>query len=351
MIYLKNIRDTSDALNDKGYDYYGMDVLKHFFYGSPFVRERENFDKYNDDVRRELEELDPDSVSLFDKNRFHTTGVVMRFKLRGTNGFIIRASLMRRYCYNNMTLYNSSGFDLYTFKDGVYKHLNVIAPVDGKSVFAHPVRVEEDENIAIYFPNYNAVEEFYLGIKGGEIVPADDFSGAAPVLFYGNTITQGASASRSGNSFCNIFSRKTDTEIINFSIPNCCRGILSVADIMGGIPCSGIVVDYSRNSVTAEEIEARLDSFYKRLRQYHPDVPIVFMTVSCYGNIDLDHLDEAIKTVYIANSEDEKLFLLDQKALFKKDEYDLISVDGIHYNDKGMLRVAEGLVGVLGRGK
>lgn len=346
MIYLKSVNETNTELNDDRYTYFGIEELSGLFFGTPFLRERHSFDKYTDEVREELFGLNNDGV-IFEKYRRQPTGVCLRFKIEKTDRFILKAELKRRFCYNNMPLFNSSGFDIFSFKDGRYKHKNVIAPVDGRAIFAHKVKVEDGENIAIFFPNYNEVLNFYIGIDNGWIRSAERFSAEKPVVFYGNSITQGASAGRSGNSFCNIVSRKMDTEVINFSLSNCCRGLLTVADAIGQVDCSAVVIDYSRNSFKADELEERLHNFYKRIRAHHANIPIIMMTASFFGNVHYGFMDEAILRVFKKNSEDNLLYLLNQRELFDASEYDLISVDGIHYNDMGMLRIADRIISIL----
>ena len=73
------------------------------------------------------------------------------------------------------------------------------------------------------------------------------------------------------------------------------------------------------------------------------------MTTSNFSETtEYDGYDDIIYATYKnAKEMQHKVAILNQKALFSIKEYDLISVDGIHYSDMGMYKIANELCRLL----
>ena len=69
-----------------------------------------------------------------------------------------------------------------------------------------------------------------------------------------------------------------------------------MADIIGKINCHAIVIDYTRNAHSTEVFTISHERFYKKIRQYHPNIPIILMTSECFNGWTVyDDFDEIVK--------------------------------------------------------
>ena len=191
----------------------------------------------------------------------------------------------------------------------------------------------------------------YIGIQLGSRIGNFPYkkNHRKPIIFYGNGITQGASASKSGNSFPNIVSRKLDHDIINMSVDNACKATYLIAQSIGKIDCDSIVLDYSRDANVLSNFASQHQAFYKFLRDFHPEKKIIIMTtVNLNNDKKYKGFDDAIiKTYKDAIERGENTVLLNQSELFDEDEKDLVTVDDCHYNDYGMFKVANKICELL----
>jgi hypothetical protein len=251
-----------------------------------------------------------------------------------------------------MVTWTSSGLDIHIVdEDGTYNHHKLMARKEGNRFYADHTTLPANSSVCIFLPSYDTIEQMFIGIETGSKIsylpyPKDK---STPIIFYGNDITQGASATKSGNAFPNIVSRKLNHDIINFSTTMCCRGTPKMAEMIGNLDCHSIVIDYSRNASDLEYFEKTYEKFYNKIREKHPDIKIILMTTALYNKCKRYELfdDVIIQTYKKAVKRGENTVLLNQRDLFDEKNYDLISIDGACYNDMGMYRVAEKLCELL----
>ena len=361
MEYLKNIDDKLKTISEENIVYYGINELAKYWYGAPNIHTALSFEKYPVEMGMEMEKkLEGAETSLHDevmrsynRSKNNTTGQRIKFSTKSRK-IIIKAEVRRKWDYLKMTLYNSSGFDIYEKKNEMLKHKTVIAPNTGLSCFAEQIMLSNEvDEVIIYLPLYNDILNLYIGVLDGEISEAKDYTIVNPVIFYGNSITQGSAASRSGNTFCNIVSRLLDADIINFSLSGCARGLLSNARVIGQLNASAIVIDYTRNALGVEDLENTHEKFYLEIRKYHPQIPIVLLSSSNFNNNKTCYeYDKIVYTTYIkAKNIGHNTFFINQRNLFPFEEDDICTVDGIHYNDYGMFKVGKAIAEVLEKNK
>ena len=315
---------------------------KKYIYGIPTEKNKDCIKKINDitEIKKE------NKINTADIDVFNTCtcGVRVRF-ITDSPKIIIRVGIKRVWAFKKMNLYNSSGFDFYQLIAGKYVHLTVTGPRQGEAFFSDEICVVPNEPIEIYFPNYNSVTDFVIGIlQGKKISETSKYKIADPVIFYGNSITQGASASRSGNAFANIVSRKLDCDILNYSFSGACKGEKKMAEIISAQKMSAMVIDYSRNAKTIEEFGSRYPIFYNVIRQAHPYVPIVLLGGFLIGQ----EYEEIIFQLYEKEARNGKnIFYISQNELFRNEDELYLSIDFTHYTDMGMYRVADSIVSLL----
>ncbi|MBO6274124.1 MAG: hypothetical protein J6M91_01035, partial [Methanobrevibacter sp.] len=306
--------------------------------------EKVDFCKYPQHIQEEMENFG--ALAVKEMKNLNSASCGNRLRL-STNSkeIVLKVQLKRKWEYQKMLNWNASGFDVYAIKHEKYEHLTVFGPSNGHDIFAEKIIVPQNGKLCIFLPNYNTIEHMFIGIEKGTKIEEFDYpkNKKLPILFYGNSVTQGAAASRSGNTFPNIVSKKLNRNIINLSCSSCCRGTESVAKLIGEIDCHCIVIDYTRNAHTIEDFNNSHEKFYEIIRSFHPDTKIIFLTSECYNNWrPYDEFDKIVnKTYQNAMERNENVELLNQRELFDKEEYDFVTIDSSHYTDYGMFKVAE----------
>lgn len=351
MEYIACITDSLKTVDEHEIEYIDAFSRPDIFFGVPFFGgDYFSFSKFSFKTRCELMSTMGDNVRK-EFLALEKAASGCRIRLRtNSNKIIFKIDLKRKWDYQRMNLWNSSGFDVYSVDQHKYTHKTIFAPESGKKLFAESIRNTEGD-LCIFLPLYNEILSMYIGIKKGSYLESVPYEKKLPILFYGNSITQGAAASRSGNCFCNMVSRNLDCDIINFSISSCCKGLLSVAETIGKLNCTAIVIDYTRNAFSVSELEKTYEKFYREIRSYHANVPIILMTTANFNNWTAYYeYDIVVKNTYEkALNMGEQVYLLDQKAAFKNYDYDLIAIDGMHYTDLGMKIISDEICNILAK--
>lgn len=351
MQYLENINDKILNINEDEYVFINFMEHPEYFFGLVNICNNiVDFNKFPPVVQKEMKQFGEVAVQEMNNLNKSPCGVRIRFKTDSSK-IIFKIRLKRKWGYHKMVNWNSMGFDVYNVINNEYIHRTVFSPKDGENLFAEIINNSLNGFLCIFLPSYNVIEEMYVGIeKNSNIFPIEyDGKKNIPIIFYGNSITQGAAASRSSNTFPNMISKKLDKNILNLSISLCCRGSEEMADLIGKLNCSGIVIDYTRNAFNKYEFESRYEKFYKKIREYHPRIRIILMTSSNFNNWKgLDPYDEIVKNTYKnAITNNENTVLLNQKNIFEEDEYDYVCIDGCHYTDYGMNKIADEIIRLL----
>lgn len=351
MEYLESINSRPDRINDKNIQY--LNVLKHpsLVYGNTIQSERVNFCKYDENIHEEMIEYGEEIDNNMLYHQTSACGVRIRFKTNSRR-LIFKVELKRAENYLHMVTWNSSGFDVhFVDKKGKYTHYKLIAPKEGNNIFADEMLLPQDSSVCIFLPNFDTIKQFYLGFQKGSKVSQFKYpkNRRTPIIFYGNGITQGSAATKSGNSYPNIVSRWLNRDIINFSMDKCCKAPVKMAEMLGKIDCDSIIMDYSRDADNLEELEEHHERFYKLIRKSHPNKRIIILTTAVFNKSKkYESYDEIIiKTYENAVERGENTLLLNQRELFSKVDFDLVSVDGCHYNDYAMFKVANKICRLL----
>ena len=290
----------------------------------------------------------------------HTTGGRVRFR---TDSPFIAVRAVTEPCHpmSHMPLTGQAGFDLYCIRDGKDTYFRTFIPpaswVDG---FASGVKTfGEYTDYTINFPLYHGVKQLYIGLKKDACVHAPTpYRHPAPVVFYGNSITQGGCASRPGNSYQGFLSRRLSTDFINLGFSGSGKGEIPMAEYIASLPMSVLVMDYDSNAPSEAHLRDTYFPFYDLIRKKNPTLPIILVThpSALHGIYYKTAVDPAvwgtfegrfaiIKDTYdraVAGG-DRNIYFVDGKELYAGDEWDAVTVDGTHPNDLGFLRFAQRL--------
>jgi len=285
-----------------------------------------------------------------------SAGMMVRFKTDSSYIWADYTLFRERINGVNMTPIGASGLDLYARDDaGKWRWVGVARPEKKE------VRVELANTLkpglreyAIYLPLYNGVEKLSVGVAPSAafepLAPRTD----KPIVFYGTSITHGASASRPGMVHTAILGRRFDRSVINLGFSGNGRMDAAVGDLLIKIDAAIYVIDCLPN-MGAAAVREKCIPLVNQLSAARPATPIVLVEDRRYTNSwiqpkrDQDHSDNhaALREAY------EKLKAAGVTGLFYIGGDDLLgadgegATDGSHPNDLGFVRQADVMEPIL----
>ena len=289
-----------------------------------------------------------------------TSGGRVRFK---TNSPYVAISVKypnpRVMRMNHMSMLGTTGFDMYVYKDGEYKYSNMrnfIPPneilLDGYESI-HYFKNTDLKDITINFPLYNEVLELYIGIEDGSVLDhGEKYINERPVVCYGSSIAQGACASRPGNSYMGMISRRFNLDFLNLGFSGSAKGEKEMAKYIGNLHPGAFICEYDQDAPDAKYLEKTHERFFKIIREKNPDIPIILMS-SIYRQEWTQEIYDSRKAVILktynnaVNSGDKNVYYLDCQRIFDIFGGDNGTTDGSHPNDLGFMCMAEGISKVL----
>ena len=245
----------------------------------------------------------------------------------------------------------SAGFDMYVNKDGRECYTKSFIPT-GADVFDGVVDFSEQKErlITINFPLYNGVCEVYVGINGDySIKPAPDYSVKLPMVSYGSSITQGGCASRPGNAYQAVISRRYDADFINLGFSGSAKGEEAMKNYIASLPMSCFLFDYDHNAPNPDHLRATHKPIYEAVRKTHPDIPIIMMPrPEFFSSRGIEIRNEIVKATYdyAKSVGDENVYFIPSRELMALCE-DNGTVDGSHPTDFGFFSMASAMIKVL----
>jgi lysophospholipase L1-like esterase len=200
----------------------------------------------------------------------------------------------------------------------------------------------------LYLPLYNGVRSVEIGIaKDRAIAAPEDAAGKTrkSLVFYGTSITQGGCASRPGMACTAIVGRRLDVPVINLGFSGSGKMETAMADLLAELDPAVYVLDCLPNMSPAL-VSERIAPFVKRLREAHPDTPILLAedpsvrdARSEKGRM-LRSIVERLSAQGVQN-----LYVLSNEGMLGDDGEG--TVDGGHPNDLGMMRQADTFIKAL----
>ncbi|MCB9891399.1 MAG: SGNH/GDSL hydrolase family protein [Planctomycetes bacterium] len=222
--------------------------------------------------------------------------------------------------------------------------------------FFQGVPAQEREYL-LYLPLYIGTQQLELAVPdGARLVKAPERpkTHTKPIVFYGTSITHGASASRPGMTHPAILGRRFDRPVINLGFSGNGRLEPEVAQLLTELDAAVYVIDCLPN-VNAKQVAERARPLVDILRKTRPDTPILLVEDRDYQNgwfVDSRRAhnranQHALRTAYEAMEKDglERVFYLEGPALLGEDGE--ATVDSSHPNDLGFVRQADAFERVL----
>jgi len=278
----------------------------------------------------------------------HTTGIRVRFKT-DSDYIAIKSVMPVVSIFSHMPLTGKAGFDMFEVIDGAYYYLKTFVPPKDMTNGYESIAYLPDKkmrDIIINFPLYNRVSELYVGIReGSSLDHGNKYKYDKPVLYYGPSTTQGGCASKPSGSYQAIISQRLDCDYINLGFSGSALGEELMADYLSEIESSVFVIDYDGNSPNSEHLRKTHLPIYQKYRSKHPDTPILIVSGQKLEYDSLDRIERRniVMDTYkyaLANG-DTNVSYVDGYAIFGGYERGYYTVDGVHPNDAGFLRMAD----------
>lgn len=208
----------------------------------------------------------------------HSAGMMVRFRTDAPLIWAHYTVTNERLASPNMTAIGASGIDLYARDaQGKWRWVGVTRP-DRREVRQEIVAglAPGEREYAAYLPLYNGVEHLSIGVPPGARFEPLPPRSEKPIVFYGTSITHGASASRPGMVHTAILGRRLDRPVINLGFSGNGRMDAAVGDLLVTIDAAVYVIDCLPN-MSAPLVRERCLPLVKQLRAARPDTPIVLV--------------------------------------------------------------------------
>ena len=243
------------------------------------------------------------------------------------------------------------GLDLYGLDNGnwffaglgkpnatVYQESNLVKDMDGSM-----------RQYLLYLPDYETCDSIFIGIEEGATIhkPLQNyFDGQKPLVVYGTSIVQGASAMRPGMAYPAQLERRLKRETINLGFSGNGQLDSMIAIIMSGIDASMYVIDCGPNLTPAMAQEKTLP-FLRQLHALQPNVPILLVENIMYPTAKfnlitrqkINEVNQIFKNAYSILKKEgmRNLHYLETTNLIGHDGE--ATVDGAHMTDLGFYRI------------
>ncbi len=222
---------------------------------------------------------------------------------------------------------------------------------------------EGERTYTLYLPYVSRLEPLALGVPDGEsLAPVDP----APQVWaaFGDSITQGRTASDPGLTYPAQTARLAGLEHLNLGFRGWARGEPGVAKTLAGMQFDVLSILMGVNVRGSSWLDAAawreaFRNFIEIVRLGHPTTPILVISIlSCHGAFTDTTPDErgvtvaalrAVEHEVVAQRQangDSHIRLIDGSTIIGPNDAALVP-DGTHPNDTGMSRIAERIAPVL----
>ncbi len=259
---------------------------------------------------------------------------------------------------SHLTLVSTSGFDLYVDGELGSRYVKEFRmPYDMTDSYEQIVHLESEamRSLTINFPVHAVVESLQIGLKPDARLEAPrPYRAVDPVVIYGSSIVHGTAASRPGLIYPSILARSLNVDVYNLGFSGNAKGEPAMAEWIATLPMSIFVCDYDHNAPTPEYLEQTHYAFYETVRRKNPDLPYVMITRPNFWTCWRTHEEitrrrEVIMRSYLKAREagDKNVYFIDGFSFWSEPHTYEFAMDGVHPNDAGFVRMADGIGTVL----
>lgn len=201
----------------------------------------------------------------------------------------------------------------------------------------------EMEDITIFLPRNEIVEDLEISVDDDASVEAPTPYRYGPMLCYGSSITEGGCCCRVTNVYSALISNHLDIDYINYGFSGSARGELEIADLINRIPMTLFIYDYDHNAPDAEHLAKTHEPFFRRIREKNPTLPVIILTKP---DFDYDPANAKRRDIIRATYEhaladgDNNVWFIDGESFFGDTDRHACTCDCCHPNDLGFYRMA-----------
>jgi len=253
----------------------------------------------------------------------------------------------------NMSPFGCRGFDAYVA--GTYWCSATVGSTGVQELTFFQGASRELKQITIYLPTFQDVTVLAIGLAGdANIGPPTPYAIDRPVVFYGSSIAQGASACRPGMTYEAILARRLDLDFVNLGFSGAGRAEPEVVDLIAQIDACCFVFDLGKSyRMQPEQVYgAMLDT----IRAAHPSTPMICLTpiFSTREFYDASYTELSRYTRDVMRRAATKRMEAGDKALYLVEGLDLLGQsdadafhEGVHPTDLGFMQIADRLEPML----
>ena len=202
--------------------------------------------------------------------------------------------------------------------------------------------------ITLFFPSFVNVSELYIGLEEGcALKEGTPYKNEKPVVIYGSSITQGACASRAGNTYPNILSRRHNVDFINLGFAGSAQAENAIIDYLGSLDACMLVFDYDHNAPNPDFLRRTHLPALRKLRAAHPTIPFVLLSRPNLSGGEAQTMEriEIIRESYRACLSDGcgPVHFVNGNEIFKSCDSEMMTADNTHPTDLGFYAMASAL--------
>ena len=247
----------------------------------------------------------------------------------------------------------TAGFDLYVREGQTEIYTNTFRPpLDFTDGYEGVITLggKELREITINMPLYTTVKRLLIGLAESAVVEAPTpYALETPVVYYGSSITQGACASRPGNTYESMISRRLNCNFINLGFAGNALAEDEIAEYIKGLNMSVFVYDYDHNAPNPQYLRATHEKMFQTIRSALKDLPIVILSrphprLTADGQERLAIIKATYENAVAAG--DRNVYFIPGTELVKYSGHDGL-VDNCHPTDLGFASFAKVLGDLL----
>lgn len=245
------------------------------------------------------------------------------------------------------------GVDLYGFDQGKWFYAGIGRPTQAQyqqSLLSDHMNGEMRQYL-LYLPDYETADSVFIGVDSDATIRIPTIPAIVdgkPIVCYGTSIMQGASAMRPGMAYPALIERKLGKETINLGFSGNGQLDSILAIIMSEIDASIYVIDCGPN-LTPQMARERTYPFIKLLHEKKSNVPILLVENLIYPtsrfnqtiNKKVIEINQGFVEAYTRLKKEgiKNLYYLKADHLIGDDGE--ATVDGTHLTDLGFYRMSE----------
>ncbi len=313
-------------------------------HGVPFFEEKKQLRRLPPDITENIE-----SLSFLGKR---CAGARLCFKTNAKE-FTVKMTLADLSLDMGMSIYSCQSAFVMTGDRKNPSFAGLVKPsnYETKSFEKNIKKSNSMEDVTIYLPRNEIVEDIELVFDDNDIIEAPTpYKNIKPILYYGSSITEGGHSTTPFNAYNSVLSSRLNIDYYNMGFSSSAMGELELADYFNTIEISVFVYDYDHNAPNVGHLRKTHEPFFQRIRKKNPDIPVIIMTRPAVKYTEEEkQRREVVKTTYenAVKNGDKNVYFIDGETFYGIEERFRCTLDNIHPNDIGMIKMANTIEPIL----